>query len=93
MKRSSEALFVAVLLAAAGAAAPLDRVNSLGWTAVIESVVLDDGGTRHTDTLAALVEAGANVNIADRSGQAPLSLARGRGYREMVSILSRAGAR
>ena len=41
----------------------------------------------------AIVEAGANVNIADRSGETPLSLARSRGYREMVSILSKAGAR
>ena len=76
-----------------GAGAPLDHVNNLGWTAVIESIVLGDGGPRHADTLARLVEAGANVNIADRSGETPLSLARSRGYREMVSILSKAGAR
>jgi uncharacterized protein len=75
------------------AGAPLDHVNNLGWTAVIESIVLGDGGPRHTDTLAALVEAGANVNIADRSGQTPLALARSRGYREMVGLLQQAGAR
>ena len=40
------------------AGAPLDHVNNLGWTALIESVVLGDGGTRHVATLAALVEAG-----------------------------------
>ena len=75
------------------AGAPLDHVNNLGWTALIESIVLGDGGPRHVDTLRALVEAGANVNLADRGGQSPLALARGRGYREMVSILERAGAR
>ena len=69
------------------AGAPLDHINNLGWTAVIESIVLGDGGQRHTDTLRALVEAGANVNLADRNGQTPLSLARSRGYKEMVSIL------
>ncbi len=74
------------------AGAPLDHVNNLGWTAVIESIVLGDGGPRHRDTLAALVEAGANLAIADRSGQTPLALARSRGYGEMVSILSKAGA-
>ena len=58
-----------------------------------DDIVLGDGGPRHADTLARLVEAGANVNIADRSGETPLSLARSRGYREMVSILSKAGAR
>ena len=75
------------------AGAPLDHVNNLGWTALIESIVLGDGGPRHVATLRALVEAGANVNLADRSGATPLALARGRGYREMVAILERAGAR
>jgi ankyrin repeat protein len=73
--------------------APLDHVNNLGWTALIECIVLGDGGPRHTDTLKALVEAGANVNLTDRNGQTPLSLARSRRYKEMVSILQRAGAR
>ena len=75
------------------AGAPLDHVNNLGWTALIESIVLGDGGKRHTATLRALVEAGANVNLADREGRTPLALARSRGYREMVAILEKAGAR
>lgn len=75
------------------AGAPLDHVNNLGWTALIESIVLGDGGKRHTATLKALVEAGANVNLADRNGVTPLALARGRGYREMAAILEKAGAR
>lgn len=69
------------------ARAPLDHVNNLGWTAVIESIVLGDGGPRHVATLRALVEAGADVAIPDRDGQTPLSLARMRGFDEMVSIL------
>ena len=74
------------------AGAPLDHVNNLGWTALIESIVLGDGGTRHTATLVALVDAGANVNIADRNGMTPLHLAQGRGYRDMVELLAQAGA-
>lgn len=75
------------------AKAPLDHVNNLGWTALIESIVLGDGGRNHTDTLRALVEAGANVNLADRNGATPLQLAKGRGYANMVAILEKAGAR
>jgi ankyrin repeat protein len=75
------------------AGAPLDHVNNLGWTAVIESIVLGDGGPRHQATLEALVDAGANVNIADRSGTTPLALARSRGYQPMVEILTKASAR
>ena len=75
------------------AGAPLDHVNNLGWTALIESIVLGDGGPRHTATLEALVAAGANVNLADRGGATPLALARSRGYREMIGLLEKAGAR
>jgi ankyrin repeat protein len=75
------------------AGAPLDHVNNLGWTALIESIVLGDGGPRHTETLRALVEAGANVNVADRNGQTPLSLAQARGYGAMVRLLQQGGGR
>ncbi len=75
------------------AKAPLDHVNNLGWTALIESIVLGDGGKRHVACLEALVKAGANVNLADRAGATPLTLARARGYAKMVRILEQAGAR
>ena len=75
------------------AGAPLDHINNLGWTALIESIVLGNGGTRHTDTLRALVKAGAGLNIADSSGQTPLALARSAGYSNMVDILKKAGAK
>jgi hypothetical protein len=73
------------------AKAPLDHVNNLKWTALIESIVLGDGGRNHTETLRALVEAGANVNIPDGSGSTPLKLAQSRSYREMVAILEKPG--
>ncbi len=75
------------------AGAPLDHVNNLGWTALIESIVLGNGGQRHIETLRALVRAGADVNLADRNGATPRQLARLRGYRAMVEILDQAGAR
>jgi uncharacterized protein len=75
------------------AGAPLDHVNNLGWTALIEAIVLGQGGPRHVATLTALVRAGANVNLADRNGQTPLRLARQRGYKPMVAILEQAGAK
>ena len=73
--------------------APLDHVNNLGWTALIESIVLGNGGNRHVATLEALVKAGAAVNLADGQGVRPLALARARGYTRMVEILERAGAK
>ena len=75
------------------AGAPLDHVNNLHWTAVIESIVLGDGGARHQATLKALLDAGADTQLADRSGATPLQLARARGYQPMVDLLQAAGAR
>jgi ankyrin repeat protein len=81
----------AKLLIAAGA--PLNHVNNLGWTALMEAIVLGSGGANHTATVKALVEAGADVNIADRQGTTPLQHARRRAYVEMARILENAGAR
>ena len=75
------------------AGAPLDHVNNLHWTAVIESIVLGDGGPRHQATLTALLEAGASTRLTDREGRTPLQLARARGFSEMVRLLEQAGAR
>lgn len=75
------------------AGAPLDHVNNLHWTAAIEAVVLGDGGARHQATLKALIDAGANLQLADRHGQTPLALARSRGYSAMVRMLEMAGGR
>ena len=70
-----------------------DHVNKLGWTALLEAVILGDGGPTHTEIVRLLVEAGANVNLADREGVTPLQHARRRGFREMVRILEARGAR
>ena len=75
------------------AGAPLDHVNNLGRTAVIEAVVLGDGGPRHQQTLQALVDAGANLALSDREGRTPLMLAQARGYTQMVRILQARAAR
>jgi uncharacterized protein len=75
------------------AGAPLDHVNNLGWTALIEAVILGNGGPRHVETVRALVGAGANAGIADRQGATPVQHARSRGYAEMIKILEGAGRR
>ena len=75
------------------AGAPLDHVNNLHWTALIESILLGNGGPRHQEVLRALLAAGASTRLADRQGATPLALAKSRGYAAMVQMLERAGAR
>ncbi len=73
------------------AGAPLDHINNLGWTALIEAVILGDGGPRHLACVEALLAAKANPKIADRNGVTPLSHARSRGYADMVKVIASAG--
>ena len=73
------------------AGAPLDHVNNLGWTALIEAVILGDGGPAHIETVRALVDAGADASIGDRDGTTPLQHARRRGYSEIAEIIEAGG--
>ena len=71
----------------------LVHVNRLGWTALLEAIVLGEGGRTHTDTVRLLVDAGADVNLPDREGTTPLAHARRRDMTAIERILRRAGAR
>lgn len=71
----------------------IDHINNLGWTALLEAIILGDGGKKHTEVVRLLVNAGANVNLADRNGVTPLQHARQRQFQEIISILENAGAR
>ncbi|MBX9741214.1 MAG: ankyrin repeat domain-containing protein [Beijerinckiaceae bacterium] len=75
------------------AGAPLDHVNNLAWTALIEAVILGNGGPRHVETVRALVKAGANAAIGDRDGVTPFEHARRRGYREMLAAMGSVSGR
>ena len=66
---------------------PIDHVNNLGWTALLEAVVLGDGGADHQEIVRLLVGAGANVDLGDRDGVTAVEHARRRGYDEIVALL------
>jgi ankyrin repeat protein len=71
----------------------VDHVNRLGWTALLEAIILGGGDSAHTEVVRQLVEAGADVNLADGQGVTPLAHAEQSGYDEMVAILRAAGGR
>lgn len=70
----------------------VDHVNNLGWTALLEAIILGDCGPRHTEVVRLLVEAGADVNLADGGGVTPLEHARQRGCTRVAEVLQSAGA-
>lgn len=71
----------------------VDHVNRLGWTALLEAILLSDGGPRHQAIVALLIEHGADVDLADGDGVRPLAHARARGQAEIAALLEAAGAR
>jgi ankyrin repeat protein len=77
------------MLIAAGA--PLDHVNNLGWTALLEAVVLGNGGGNHTAIVEALAKAGADPNVADRQRMTALAHARARRYGDIIRLHEGAG--
>ena len=72
---------------------PIDHVNRLGWTALLEAIILGEGGERHTEVVRLMVEAGADVNLANSNGVTPLDHAQRRGFKNIEQILITAGAR
>ncbi|MBG9787381.1 ankyrin [Brevibacillus laterosporus] len=71
----------------------VNHVNNLGWTALLEAIILGNGGKNHQEIVNLLVEHGADVNLADRSGVTPLQHAKKHGYQEMVDVLTSAGGK
>jgi ankyrin repeat protein len=65
----------------------VNHINNLGWTALLEAIILSDGGERHQQIVQLLVDHGANSNIPDKNGITPLAHARARGFREIEQIL------
>lgn len=71
----------------------VNHVNNLGWTALLEAVILTDGGPVFQQIVAELIAHGADVNLADGEGVTPLQHARQRGFREIEALLLAAGAK
>ncbi|WP_150271463.1 ankyrin repeat domain-containing protein [Paenibacillus tepidiphilus] len=70
----------------------VNHINNLDWTALLEAVILGDGGERHTEIVRLLIRHGADVNLADKDGVTPLAHAERGDYDEMAALLKDAGA-
>lgn len=69
----------------------VNHINNLGWTALLEAIILNDGGPGQQETIRLLIAHGADVSIADADGVTPMEHARQRGFTEIVAILAGAG--
>lgn len=71
----------------------INHVNNLGWTALLEAVILGDGGTKHQEIVKLLIEHKADVNLADTQGVTPLQHAKSRGFEAIIDSLELANPR
>ena len=58
----------------------VNHVNDLGWTALLEAVILGDGSKRYQEIVKILLDAGADRGLADRDGVTALAHAERRGH-------------
>ena len=71
----------------------VNHINKLGWTALLEAIILGDGGERHTEVVRMLVDAGADVNLPDKDGVAPLDHAKSKSFMAIIKTLENSGAK
>lgn len=71
----------------------VNQVNNLGWTCLLEIVILGDGGPAHVEITRLVLAAGADPNINDNQGVSPLAHARQRGQSEVAKLIAQAGGR
>lgn len=68
----------------------VNHINNLHWTALMEAVILGNGGEKHQEIVQLLVNYGANLNITDRDGVTPLQHAKQLGFHKIELILREA---
>lgn len=70
----------------------VNHTNFVGWTPLLEAIVLNDGGEKQQAIVKLLLEHGANPHMTDKYGKSPLELAREKGYHDIAALLVAAGA-
>ncbi|MFE7110151.1 ankyrin repeat domain-containing protein [Streptomyces sp. NPDC057575] len=65
----------------------IDHVNRLGWTALLEAVILGDGGPEHQEIVELLITAGATAYLPDGEGVTALEHAERHGFTEIAGLL------
>jgi ankyrin repeat protein len=69
----------------------VNHTNFVGWTPLLEAIVLNDGGAKQQEIVKLLLDHGANPHMTDKYGK-PRSNWRGKKASEIADLLLAAGA-
>ncbi|UYW02413.1 ankyrin repeat domain-containing protein [Flavobacterium agricola] len=67
---------------------PIDHINRLGWTGLLEAVILGDGSKNYQEIVNILIENGSDISIGDRSGVTALEHAKAKRQTKIIEILT-----
>ncbi|MBO2536844.1 ankyrin repeat domain-containing protein [Rummeliibacillus suwonensis] len=69
----------------------VNHINNLGWTALLEAIILGDGSKNYQQCVQLLLQHKANPNIADKDDVTPIEHAEKLGYKEIEYLLKKYG--
>lgn len=69
----------------------VNHTNTVGWTALIEAIILNDGGPRQQRIVELLLQHGADPLMTDKYGVTPRELATSHGHTALADIIAAAG--
>jgi len=85
---ASERGHVGYVRRVASAGIDVNHINDLGWTALLEAVILGDGSSRYQEIVCILLAAGADRNLGDREGVTAMQHAQRFGYHDLAAVLA-----
>ncbi|WP_195575271.1 ankyrin repeat domain-containing protein [Paenibacillus sp. 1001270B_150601_E10] len=68
----------------------VNHINNLHWTALMEAVILGNGGVKHQAIVKLLLAYGADPNISDKDGITPIMHAKKMGFDQIAALLEQA---
>lgn len=86
---SSEKGFIRVVQQALDAGVPVNHINRLGWTALLEAVVLGDEGFLFRDIVEELMTFKADASIKDFDGKSAIDYSQEKATRRIADILTK----
>lgn len=85
---SSEKGFIEVVQLGIQAGVPVNHVNHLGWSALLEAVILGNDGFLYRDVVETLISGGADITIQDYEKKTALMYATEQQQENILSVLT-----